>query len=98
MADWLLRCGLGQARAGEAAAVSIRFHDVKLSLSRPAADANLTQARVVRQIYLGSHRDYLVELRGGQQLRSMAPVAFAAEPGETVWVSLPPESCRALTD
>jgi iron(III) transport system ATP-binding protein len=98
VADWLLRCGLGQARAGEVAAVSIRFHDVKLSLSRPAADANLTQARVVRQIYLGSHRDYLVELRGGQQLRSMAPVAFAAEPGETVWVSLPPESCRALTD
>ncbi len=56
------------------------------------------QASVVRQIYLGSHRDYLIELAGGQQLRSMAPVDFSAEPGETVWVRLPPESCRALTD
>ncbi|MEA2857637.1 MAG: iron(III) transport system ATP-binding protein, partial [Methylobacteriaceae bacterium] len=55
-------------------------------------------ATIVRQIYLGSHRDYLVELRGGQQLRSMAPIAFSAEPGESVWVSLPRESCRALTD
>jgi iron(III) transport system ATP-binding protein len=98
VADWPLRCGLGQVRAGEAAAVSIRFHDVKLSRSRPHLDANRAEATVVRQIYLGSHRDYLVELPGGQQLRSMAPVAFAAEPGETVWVSLPPESCRALTD
>ena len=98
VADVLLCCGLGSARAGEAAAVSIRFHDVKLSRERPQGETNLAEATIVRQIYLGSHRDYLVELRGGQQLRSMAPIAFSAEPGESVWVSLPRESCRALTD
>ncbi|GAC1332361.1 MAG: ABC transporter ATP-binding protein [Beijerinckiaceae bacterium] len=98
VADRPLHCGLGGARVGEAAAVSIRFHDVRLSKARPDLDANIAEATVVRQIYLGSHRDYLVELPGGQQLRSTAPVAFSAEPGETVWVSLPPESCRALAD
>ncbi len=96
--DWRLRCGLGKARAGDAASVSIRFHDVKLSRARPDADGNLAQAIVIRQIYLGSHRDYLVELPGGQQVPSLAPVAFSADPGETVWVNLPPESCRALAD
>jgi iron(III) transport system ATP-binding protein len=96
VADWPLRCGLGAARAGEPAAVSIRFHDVLLSHTRPETGTNMAEARIVRQIYLGSHRDYLVELPGGQQLRSMAPVAFSAAPGETVWVRLPPESCRAL--
>jgi iron(III) transport system ATP-binding protein len=93
-----LRCALGQARVGEAAAVSIRFHDVELSRDRPPADTNVAEARIVRQIYLGSHRDYLLELPGGQQLRSTTPVAFSAAPGETIWVRLPPESCRALSD
>jgi iron(III) transport system ATP-binding protein len=98
VADWPLRCGLGKARVGEAAAVSIRFHDVKLSRNRPDVEGNLAKATVMRQIYLGSHRDYLLELAGGQQLRSVAPVDFSVNPGETVWVRLPPESCRALAD
>jgi iron(III) transport system ATP-binding protein len=96
IADWPLRCALGASRAGQPAAVSIRFHDVHLSRNRPEANTNIAEARIVRQIYLGSHRDYLLELRGGQQLRSVAPVAFSAAPGEIIWVRLPPESCRAL--
>jgi iron(III) transport system ATP-binding protein len=51
---------------------------------------------VVRQTYLGAHRDYLVALPSGQQVRAMAPVAFERGEGETVWVHLPQESCRAL--
>jgi iron(III) transport system ATP-binding protein len=98
IANLRLRCGLGAARSGEAAALSIRFHDVKLSKERPQGETNVAEAKIVRQIYLGSHRDYLLELPGGQQLRSMAPIAFSAQPGENVWVKLPPESCRALTD
>jgi iron(III) transport system ATP-binding protein len=98
LGDWPLHCGLGHARIGEAAAVSIRFHDVKVTRDRPQAEVNVGRATVVRQIYLGSHRDYLLELPTGQQLRSMTPVAFSAEPGENVWVRLPPESCRALSD
>jgi iron(III) transport system ATP-binding protein len=97
VAGWPLRCGLGNARAGEAASVSIRFHDVHLSRVRPDADTNIAEAKIIRQIYLGSHRDYLLELGGGQQLRSIAPVAFSAAPGETIWVRLPAENCRALS-
>jgi iron(III) transport system ATP-binding protein len=95
---WQLLCELGKTRPGEAASVSIRFHDVKLSKDRPDCDTNVAEARVVRQIYLGSYRDYLLELRGGQQLRSMAAVGFSVDPGETIWVRLPPESCRALSE
>ena len=93
-----LSCGQGAARAGEPAAVSIRFHDVALAHREPVDAANRVQATVVREVYLGSHRDYLVELPEGQQIRSVMPVGFSAAPGAQVWVRMPPESCRALTD
>jgi iron(III) transport system ATP-binding protein len=98
LADLALRCGQGQTRTGEPAAVSIRFHQVRLSQDRPDLSANTAHATVVRQVYLGSHRDYLVALPGGQQIRSTAPVEFEANPGEPIWVHLPPESCRALVE
>jgi iron(III) transport system ATP-binding protein len=98
VADQTLRCGEGETRVGEPAAVSIRFHDVHLSRARPDLPTNTAQGTVVRQVYLGSHRDYLVALPGGQQLRSTAPVGFEADPGEPVWVHLPPDSCRAIVD
>jgi iron(III) transport system ATP-binding protein len=50
VADWPVRCGLGNARVGDAATVSVRFHDVKLSKARPDADINLAEATVVRHL------------------------------------------------
>jgi iron(III) transport system ATP-binding protein len=93
-----LRCGQGEARPGGTTAVSIRFHEVRLSRGRPASDGNTAPGTVVRQVYLGSHRDYLVALQGGQQVRATVPVDFDATAGEPVWVHLPPESCRALAE
>src|SRR5690349_12203744 len=58
----VLRCGTGDyAEQGETA-VSVRQHDVRLATSRPQGDTNSVQGTVARQIYLGSHRDYLVNL------------------------------------
>ena len=94
----VIRCGQGVGRTGEAAAVSVRFHDVALSHDAPRREGNAMTAQVVRQAYLGSHRDYLVALPDGQQLRSVAPVDFDSGPGDTVWAHLPAETCRVLTD
>jgi iron(III) transport system ATP-binding protein len=92
----VLRCGHGEARVGEATAVSIRLHQVRLSADGAGEATNAAEGRVVRQVYLGAHRDYLVALPSGHQVRAMAPVAFERAEGETVWVHLPRESCRAL--
>jgi iron(III) transport system ATP-binding protein len=91
-----LRCGSGEfARAGETA-VSVRHHDVRLGRERPEGETNAVEGTVARQIYLGSHRDYLVNLPDGETVRALAPSHLSIAPGEHVWLHLPPEHCRAL--
>jgi iron(III) transport system ATP-binding protein len=91
----VLRCAEGET-AGEKAAVAIRLHDVRLATVPFSAETNAAQGTVARQVYLGGHRDYLVELPGGAQLRATAPMAFDVPAGEAVFVYCPPEHCRAL--
>ena len=51
---------------------------------------------VLRQVFLGATRDYLVAAADGSQLRVVtAPDNLVAE-GAEVWLSLPPARCRAL--
>ncbi len=92
-----LRCGSGDfAREGDTA-VSVRHHDIQLTPTAPAdTQSNWTRGTVVRQVYLGSHRDYLVIVAGGETIRAVAPVDVAVGQGETVWLHLPPQHCRAL--
>ncbi|HTH98747.1 MAG TPA: ABC transporter ATP-binding protein [Stellaceae bacterium] len=92
-----LRCGGGQvAREGQTS-VSIRHHDIRLSAQAPAGNGtNIVAGTVARQIYLGSHRDYLVAIPGGETLRALAPVNFEIPAGQQVWLHLPEERCRAL--
>jgi len=52
---------------------------------------------VVRQVFLGASRDYLVELGDGTQLRVVAPAAENIPQGASVWLHLPPERCRVLS-
>jgi iron(III) transport system ATP-binding protein len=93
----LLRCGSGDFRQDGDTAVSVRHHDIRLHEARPAdAGANVTAGTVVRQIFLGSHRDYLVSIPGGETVRTIAPVNVAVPAGQQVWLYFPPEHCRAL--
>ena len=41
------------------------------------SDVNSVAGTVARQIYLGSHRDYLVDIAGGETIRTVAPVDVA---------------------
>jgi iron(III) transport system ATP-binding protein len=93
-----LTCGSGEVHTdGGETAVSIRHHDIALSREEPhGADGNTAVGTVIRQIYLGSHRDYLVALPDGETVRAIAPVHLTVPAGQEVWMRFPPERCRAL--
>jgi iron(III) transport system ATP-binding protein len=81
--------------AGRDAAVSIRQHHIDIA-SQPPRAGNAVQATVVRNVFLGSTRDYVVEARGATHLRITAAPGQNFAPGTPVWVILPKERCRAL--
>ena len=93
----ILRCGSGDfARSGDTA-VSVRHHDIRLAAAEPSPqDTNWAAGTVARQVYLGSHRDYLVTLGNGDAIRTVAPADLAIPQGQPVWLQLPREHCRAL--
>jgi iron(III) transport system ATP-binding protein len=97
----VLRCGEGEpAEAGETA-VSVRLHEVGLAAANGAAPERLpnqAEGTVLRQAYLGAHRDYLVGLADGQQVRVVAPLGVDVPAGQPVRLHFPPEHCRALAN
>jgi iron(III) transport system ATP-binding protein len=91
-----LRCTGGTLAAGSAAAVSIRPHLIRLSASQPVDMDNVVPATVVRQVFLGASRDYMVVVPGETQLRVVASAAENIPQGAAVWLYLPPDGCRLL--
>jgi iron(III) transport system ATP-binding protein len=57
---------------------------------------NVLPATVMRQVFLGSSRDYFMRLGDGTELRVTAPPDRSVASGAEVWLHLPPEDCRAL--
>jgi len=92
-----LRCSGGRLAAGGETAVSIRQHDIRLMPKAPAASENVVAATIVRQVFLGNSRDYMVQVADGTQLRVVASPEEDIAQGASVWLYLPPERCRALT-
>jgi iron(III) transport system ATP-binding protein len=91
-----LRCTGEPMVAGKPAAISIRQHEVRM-LAAPAAPAqNTIQATVIRHVFLGNSRDYMVELADGTQLRVVASPDQSIPQGEKVWLELPQPKCRVL--
>jgi iron(III) transport system ATP-binding protein len=85
----------GETTQGETA-VAIRQHDVLLNIVEPQHTGNIMPATVVRQVFLGGNRDYMVEIADGTQLRVVTPVGLSVEAGRAVFLHLPPDRCRAL--
>jgi iron(III) transport system ATP-binding protein len=83
--------------AGQNAAVAIRQHDIALSTTAPSSQQNVVQATVTRQVFLGASRDYMVETSDGTTLRAITGTETAVAKGTQVWLTLPPERCRALS-
>jgi iron(III) transport system ATP-binding protein len=76
--------------------VSIRQHQIELTSKEPTVKENVVPAKVIRQVFLGSSRDYMVEAADGTQLRIVTEADESIGPGATVWLRMPPERCRAL--
>jgi len=83
-------------KTGGDTAVSIRQHQIQILSSKPADQANVVPATVVRQVFLGSSRDYMVEAADGTQLRVVTPASDNVAPGSSIWLHLPADRCRAL--
>jgi iron(III) transport system ATP-binding protein len=96
-ADLKLVCANHAPQAGADVGVSIRQHVVRIATQRPAETMNWAEGVVVRNVYLGNHRDYLVQLPSGEQIRAVTPTHEAVENGRTVFCHFPPEHCRILT-
>ena len=83
--------------ANQNAAIAIRQHDIQLSTSAPPAADNTVKAVVTRQVFLGANRDYMLETADGTTLRAITSPQTAIASGTEVWLTLPPERCRALS-
>jgi iron(III) transport system ATP-binding protein len=68
-----------------------------LSTQAPATAENTVKATVTRQVFLGASRDYMVETSDGTTLRVVTSTENAVPRGTEIWLTLPPERCRALS-
>jgi iron(III) transport system ATP-binding protein len=92
-----LRVTGAKLAAGQDASVAIRQHDIQLLTLAPASAENTIKATVMRQVYLGASRDYVVETADGDSLRVVTPTDVAVDKGREVWLTLPADRCRALS-
>ena len=81
--------------AGMPGIFSIRLEDVGVHASAPAVNGRVLEGTVLRRVFLGSSRDYVIDV-AGEEIRATTPLHVDVAPGERVWLSLPPERCRAL--
>ena len=82
---------------GADTALSIRQHDIAIS-GRPLAGASGSSlsGTVVRNVFLGATRDYIVEAKDGTPLRVTAAPEANFPPGTQVWLTLPPAACQTV--
>ena len=91
-----LEIGEGEfSGAGKEMSICVKTHDIELLPSGGASPGNNLVPGVVRsQAYLGSHRDYIVDV--GQEVLIAAPPEVQVPTGSAVAVRFRPQRCRAL--
>jgi iron(III) transport system ATP-binding protein len=90
-----LRVGQGEfAGPGRDMSVCVKMHDIELLTEKPAAGNNVVPGVVRSHAYLGSHRDYVVDI--GQDVLITAPASLVVPSGSAVHVRFRAEGCRGL--
>ncbi|MFZ2652399.1 MAG: ABC transporter ATP-binding protein [Burkholderiaceae bacterium] len=90
-----LHVGEGEfAGPGKEMDICVKMHDVEIVPDRAAGGNNSLPGVVQSHAYLGSHRDYVVDV--GQELLISAPATLELAAGSRVHVRFRPQSCRAL--
>jgi iron(III) transport system ATP-binding protein len=91
-----IECHNAAFAPGKPVAAAVRQHDIRLLAAGAAPSANALIGTVVRNVFLGATRDYIVEVGGGVPLRiTAAPEADFAS-GSQVGLILPADRCHAL--
>jgi iron(III) transport system ATP-binding protein len=97
VAGVVLRGSGGSFASGGSGAMSIRQHDIVLAEGEPRdSEENVLPATVVRNVFLGGNRDYMIEAAEGTQLRVLAPASQNIPQGAKVHARLPSDRCRIL--
>ena len=96
LAGVALRGSGGKLVAGSDGAMSIRQHHIVLTTAEQGGQENVVPATVIRNVFLGSNRDYMVEAADGTQFRVITPAAENIAPGSQVQVRMPADRCRIL--
>jgi iron(III) transport system ATP-binding protein len=92
-----LRCTGGKLAAGGEGAIAVRQHVIEMWAAAPQSMDNVVTGKVLRQVFLGNSRDYVVAAADGTQLRVVTSPAECIAQGAPVWLHLPPERCRVLS-
>jgi iron(III) transport system ATP-binding protein len=95
--DVPLRCVGDKLTPGANGAIAVRQHVIRLWAAAPQSTENVVPATVVRQVFLGNSRDYMVATPDGSQLRVVTSPAENIAQGAPVWLHLPPDRCRVLS-
>ena len=74
--------------------VCVKTHDVDLVAFDLTDGANMLPGIVRSQAYLGSHRDYIVDV--GQELLIAAPASLNLAAGSRVMIRFRAERCRGI--
>ena len=82
------------AGPGKPMAVCVKNHDLDMMAGGALDGANVLPGVVRSQAYLGSHRDYLVDV--GQPLLIAAPASLNIPAGSNVGVRFRPDRCRGI--
>jgi iron(III) transport system ATP-binding protein len=88
-----IRCGVGALAKGREGILSIRPRDVALE---PDAGDQRLEAKILRQIYMGASRDYLVEIAPGIEIKALTHPGIDLAVGSRVEIGLPVRACRGL--
>lgn len=78
--------------------VSVRPEKINLTLEKPSEDHNCFQGRLAHIMFLGTHTQYVVELKNGNSLTVMQPntMTKVASSHSNVWVSWSSQDCIAI--
>jgi iron(III) transport system ATP-binding protein len=95
VAGHVLEVGHGEfAGPGKPMSVCVKTHDVDLVADERTDGTNVLPGVVRSQAYLGSHRDYIVDV--GQELLIAAPASLNIPTGSRVKVRFRAERCRGI--
>jgi iron(III) transport system ATP-binding protein len=95
-----VRCEGRRLEPGAQVVVSVRPQAIAIGPKgggEACAGLNVFEGRVVRQVYLGEARDFLVGVAGTDiTLRVATGPRQAFQPGEVVRLMIAPEACRVI--